>query len=269
MHGSVSEANTMADKLPKVAAVMLADGRREMVLRARQSFRSQTYENKVLEIWDTGNPHLQLSELWTSEIHTWAHNVPPRSVGRLRNEANESVEADIICHFDSDDISHPNRIAEQVALLEASGADCVGYNECLFWRTIINARETKPWTPQSGYSEAVIEHDGEAWMYTNKDRRMAIGSSFCYWRRAWEMHPFPDLHRGEDRAWRANVNCVGFRAFGECERHEPSKEHEPMMICSIHGGNTCSYDYERVLQASPNWKRVPQWDDHCRMVMSL
>jgi hypothetical protein len=39
------------------------------------------------------------------------------------------------------------------------------------------------------------------------------------------------------------------------------------MIASIHGGNTQNYDL--VVGQSTNWRRVPEWDAHCRKVMAL
>src|SRR5258708_3294771 len=104
--------------LPAVAAVMLCHGRDEMAQRAIRSFTLQDCENKKhLLIWN---------------------NDGTKPIGTLRNEANAQVDADIICHFDSDDWSHPNRIAEQIAQLQSSGAECVGYNEMLFWDTASN-----------------------------------------------------------------------------------------------------------------------------------
>ena len=58
---------------------------------------------------------------------------------KLRNFAGEANGPawmpEILIHWDDDDYSHPNRIAEQVALLQSSGADAtVGFREMLFWR---------------------------------------------------------------------------------------------------------------------------------------
>ena len=58
----------------------------------------------------------------------------PEQGDHTLRSAREGHAADILVHLDDDDYSHPNRIAEQVVLLQSSGADCVGYREMLFWQ---------------------------------------------------------------------------------------------------------------------------------------
>lgn len=235
---------------PLVCCVMLTRDRPGMARRAVECFRAQTYKTKILVAWDTGGlPDIGLSfqlaqNEWTVE------DVPDYSIGELRNRAARWVTdgphplPDVLIHWDSDDWSHPNRIAEQVALLQQSGKECVGYNEMLFWR----------------------EPHGEAWLYRNANPRYCVGTSLCYWRAAWERRPFPDLPKngegtGEDTAWLREVDSLGLglRAYG----------YEPRMIASIHGGNTMPYNIEElVANGSREWTRVP-WDDYCREKMRL
>jgi len=131
---------------PIVACVMLANGRPEMVARAERCFEAQTYEKSYMIRYD---------------------NHGQKSIGALRNEANAGsaiINPDIICHWDSDDWSHPNRIAEQVALLQASGAECVGYHQMLFW------------AEHSTYPVSTAE----AWLYRASIPNYTIGTSICY-----------------------------------------------------------------------------------------
>jgi hypothetical protein len=109
---------------------------------------------------------------------------------------------------------------------------------------------------------------GEAWLFHNHPSpAYCIGSSLAYWRKTWEARPFPDLPKGkgstgEDTEWLKGVDSLGvdsvraYQGFGG-----------PRMICSIHGGNT-STQYETIGE-SRSWKRVPEWDEHCRKVMAL
>lgn len=206
-------------------------GREEMGLRAAESFAAQTYKNKLLSM----------------------HPVEPgaRTIGEERNLAISSpyaAEADIIVHFDDDDWSHPHRIAEQVELLQTSGAEVVGYREMLFWRS--NAVRRSPGS---------LALSGEAWLYRNMRLDYAVGTSLCYWRETWKARRFPSAPRkpgatGEDVLFTQGRKVVTGTSSIHC------------MIASLHGGNSQPYDPEN----SPvNWTRVPEWDDFCRTRMAL
>jgi hypothetical protein len=138
-----------------------------------------------------------------------------------------------------------------VALLQASGADAVGYRDMLFWRT------------RGGFTAADIKIplDETAWLYTNKRPDYIVGTSLCYWRRTWERKPFKDIphnHVGgrEDSLFVQGLNV----ATASC------MEADPRMIASIHGGNLTPYQPE----AAPfNYRRVPEWDAYCRERMTL
>lgn len=222
---------------PLVVCVMLTRDRPEMARRAVRSFEAQTYQNKMLFILDTGSGEFPIkqengiyAEYWPNVEH---------SIGMLRNLANAyanpyCLNTEIIIHFDDDDYSHPNRIAEQVALLQASGKECVGYRRV-------------PFLVSTG------EHLG-AWEYSNDDPRYCIGSSLAYLRSAWERNPFKDRMCGEDKEFVRAVDSMGVDCF---------IDGEPRMVCSIHGGNTSS----TINLASPNWKRVKALDSKLESIM--
>jgi hypothetical protein len=173
------------------------------------------------------------------------------SIGWLRNEANTSFPSvDIIAHFDDDDWSHPNRLTEQVALLQASGADAVGYNEMLFWRNQL-------WDGGPG----------DAWLYSNPRPNYALGTSLCYWRKAWERSPFTDGPKPEGTSeyhhWfkQGGVTVASKSSFG-------GSEGEPRMVARIHGKNFGAYDIEKqIAGGSREWKRVPSWDARVRSIL--
>ena len=216
-----------------------------MAARAVRAFREQTYKNKRLLVFDTGQrdqpspPDEGISYCYRPE---WIGTTP--TIGALRNVANGLTKADIIVTWDSDDVSHPNRIAEQVAHLQSSGADVVGYNELLFWR------------------------EPQAWLY-KAPRGTAPGTSLCYKRSTWERKPFSDLPRiiagknvgdSEDVAWLRGLNLATVPSL------YPNAVCEPRLIASIHGGNTMPYD---DLESSTSWRRTPQFDSFCRERMVL
>ena len=235
---------------PTVVCVLLVNGREAMVKRAIASFRAQTYAAKRLLVFDNGDPlfgyhHKGVDLSFLSGVH-YCPSWKCGTIGSLRNAANSvacwDALAELIVHWDSDDWSHPRRLEEQVALLEASGKMCVGYNKVLFWDT---ARD-KP----------------EAWIYSNGDARYAIGASFLYRRELWEKQPFDDAPHEDNRWWRTPLisgQCVGVSALAPVV--------EPRMICQIHGTNT--EPYGRAARTEPEWTRVPVWDTHCMEKMKL
>jgi len=264
---------------PTVCAVMLTRDRPELARRAVECFRAQAYDpaKRMLLILDSGEPSwydmrsdAENEALIGSAVHA------DKTIGALRNIANACCDADIIIHFDDDDWSHPNRIAEQVALLQASGVGCVGYRDCLFWRM--------PDAVRAIYVDAPDTWDGaQAWLLYNT---IAIGSSFCYWRKVWRDCPFPDLPKrgvkdgsSEDVVWRREVyyravssvggapaNALISRARTKDLSLGPNAGYgfDPRMICRIHGKNTSSYEIEKY---PDSWRRVPSWDDYCRNIM--
>jgi hypothetical protein len=163
--------------------------------------------------------------------------------------------------------------------LKASGADCVGYNEMLFWRTV----KLLP-NPDDGNREA------EAWLYTaTRGGVPALGTSLCYWRKTWERHHFANETQGVEDHWMREKNVMAIGARGEpfqnVEHPElwmnaPSfqalpdhmREHglgEPRMIARIHGRNTSNgYNLEdHVAKGSREWKRVPEWNSRVREIL--
>lgn len=275
---------------PTVCAVMLTRDRPELAKRAVECFRAQTYPNKRLYIFDTGRGLGAVDALpdGYQEFNIVYHRGLTESdmaIGGLRNRANwwavrptamSEPDGDVLIHWDDDDWSHPNRIAEQVALLQASGADVVGYNEMLFWRTL----------------PGLFVGRGEAWLYSNpKPPAYALGTSLCYWRKTWERHHFPNETQGVEDHWLREKNVVAMSSLGvplfSCEaiptgesagyetfRPGPVQYRtggdEPRMIARIHGGNTSNgYKLEEYVEkGSKEWKRVPEWDAAVRGILA-
>lgn len=278
-----------------VTAIMLVDGRPEMVHRAVRSFEGQTYKNRVLLVWDTGTlatPVRAEGVVYCSPPHPI-----PVSVGELRNEAISfgSASADVIVTWDSDDASHERRIEEQVALLEASGAEVVGFNQVLFWDE--RGASPRPKVPDGLYCRDcghdmyfhwhctgscqeincecdVYNQHGEAWLYSNPAPNYAIGASLCFWRSVWARRPFPHLpvpgnrqSAGEDAEWLKGVKCVAVSSLRFPDIGDSvGGNTEPRLICSIHGGNSQAYE---LAMPSPYFTRAPQFDEVCRKEMAL
>ena len=242
---------------PLVCAIMLTKDRSEMAARAVRAFREQTYQNKRLLVFDTGErdqpaPPDEGISYW----HRPEWKDTSASIGELRNISIGLTNASIIVTWDSDDASHPNRIAEQVAHLQSSGADVVGYSELLFWRKVPS------WAPAENIH-------GEAWLY-KAPHGTAPGTSLAYWRKTWERKPFPDMPKnkqstGEDVAWVKGLNLATVSGIAENTSELGIVRAEPRLIASIHGGNTMAYDLEGMIaRGSREWRRAPEWYAWCR-----
>lgn len=221
---------------PIVTGIMLVNGRPQMTARAVQSFLAQTYprERRYLIIWDTGEPKYAAPFVYDPHgVEIW-HRGSGATIGALRNAAIEQARGEIIATFDSDDVSHPARISEQVSLLQSSGSEAVGYNRALFWE----------------------ERNAAAWEYGFDARNYALGASTTFWRRTWERVPFDDINHGEDRRFVSKIQALGVSSIGD----------EPRVIFSIHGGNTSVVKPE---QERACFKRAAHFDAYCRNAMRL
>lgn len=258
---------------PTVCAVCLVNGRPEMVRRAIRSFQAQTYDpiKRMLLVLDTGaQPYEPAGSDSENEAYLHGPQHAELSIGALRNMANSAAKADILLHCDSDDWSHPNRIAEQVALLQASGKECVGYRDMLFW----DMRHCKH-GPDYPCDEA------RAWLYTNAQPSYCLGTSLCYWRRVWERRPFEDLPKGpmgmgEDHQWLAGVNALGVTSlfpmlteFGPKWQAPVGPSPDPRMIASVHGGNSTDILRVAIQVKDKMLRRAPEFDAYCAERMKL
>ncbi len=254
---------------PRVMAMLLTADRPEMTKRSVECFRAQTYENKRLMIFDTGLERFRVVQR-DGIYHEHYPTDHGFTIGALRNLAMAfahplCLNADIIVHFDSDDWSHANRITEQVALLQASGADCVGYNELLFWKSPFTSGPVD--VDPMERTMPVINNPGEAWLYSLPRSNYALGTSLCYWRKTWEKKSFQDTNAGEDYRFIEGLNvqsvtALPLRAVQECKQVGIAT---PMMVASVHGGNTVL----RIDDRSEQWKRVPEWDARLCGIMAL
>ncbi len=253
---------------PLVCAVMLTKDRPVMAARAVRSFREQTYPNKKLLIVNGNTERIIESDI-DGILEPDFVELDGMTVGALRNlgcryasahYAASNDRPEIFCHFDDDDISHPRRIEEQVALLQSSGADAVGYNDMVFW------------------DNHTCKHDNNypceeatAWHFQNLSPRYALGTSLCYWRRTWEKNPFPDKQRGED--WDFVYGCVTVGVTSMFRESGPSgsgtEDLQPRMIASIHAGNARDYEIRFQDKARHQWRREPAFDQYCRDRMAL
>ena len=242
----------MSAKYPSVAAVMLTfdPARVEYARKAVACFNAQDYSGSIMRliIYDSREEWRGLSN---------------PTIGQLRNEANKLSDEDIIVHWDDDDYSHPSRISEQVALLQSSGAQCVGYSDLLFWREPGTQTGIASGCRKCGYTPCRCP--GEAWLYTSPGPKPSPpGTTLCYTREFWIRNPFPATSQGEELRFLSQAKCVSVSSIGA--------DGTPRMIARIHSGNTSTaYDPRKMAAESKKknaaWQRVPAWDNYCAETM--
>lgn len=270
---------------PSVCAVCITANRENFTRQAIADFRAQSYPNKYLVVWDTSDtpkPHTAfIADMRENEYYI--HDSERLVIGQLRNRANsyacsgEGFAApEILIHLDSDDRNHSRRFEEQVALLQSSGADAVGFNELLFWRKCVYCTGGKTFGPSNlidkpEETECWSCHGsaGDAWLYSNVDQRYPPGSSLCFWRHVWERKPFAATSAGEDLKFCTGLNVVSVSSlsFDRPVKDQPGAD--PMMMCRIHPGNTSTAYKPSSMEAEARkrngmWKRVPAWDQYCQ-----
>lgn len=161
---------------PLITAIMPTRGRAQFVDRALECYHSQTWQNRELLILD--------------DAEARSFRTPPQGVryevlqqryqiGPKRNLCCSRAQGEIICFWDDDDWSAPERMERQVALLlEKPWLEVVGFNEM----------------------EAVSEN-GRTYLFKAHDSRYALGTSLMFRKAYWRQHPFPDRKIGEDTNW--------------------------------------------------------------------
>lgn len=269
---------------PSVCAVLLTADRSEMTRQAVECFKAQTYANKRLLVYDTGRKPLHDLDIGDSAWPEWyAQRGPERAtIGELRNLAATfpmACNAEIIIHLDSDDYSHPSRISEQVALLQSSGADVVGFSDLLFWRERGNCDCNHAMIGRETHEQFChsLAHPGEAWLYTSPGPKPSPpGTTLCYTREFWSRNPFPATSQGEELQFLSRAKVETVSSFPAVAPRGTMTTMEPRMIARIHpgaaGNTSTAYEPKKMLAESkrrnPAWRRTPEWDQYCQSVMA-
>lgn len=250
---------------PRVMAICPTADRQLLTDRAVRSFMAQTYENCGMIILDNGNEPYEPREGLSPNRITY-RRPDKKPIGALRNDACELAianGAEIIIHWDSDDVSHPRRIAWQV--IELQLCDVTGYSDVLFWDTTKCQILVDPSQPIGTFlgvpcdlpKMVGVQSAPEAWLYEAQRRNYLVSASLCYWAKTWQSRKFPAISLGESREFvRDRKIWVGDGIVGPV----------PALICGIHGGNVNNYDVSRG-PGTHGFKRVPEWDNRIRKIM--
>jgi len=193
---------------PRLSAIMPTADRRRFVPGAIAAFLAQDRDDAELVILDDGDD--PVADLIPDHPRIrYVRETARRALGDKRNRLCELARGDILLHWDDDDWHAPDRIARQIAAIDASGADICGIDRIIY-----------------------LSDDGaEAWDYVYRGRqRWVCGGSMAYRRAFWERHRFPALRSGEDTRW------VFSAAAAAAAVHV--MDGSDLFVARVHAGNT-------------------------------
>ena len=149
--------------------------RQHLIRLAIQSYLSQTYPRLELIVIDDIHDPMPDS-LLTSVPSYFYLAVDDLPVGTKRNLACSYARGQYIAHFDSDDLSHPDRVLRQFHLLSKSVPHSItGYHTIRFYDTVSRC----------------------AYLY-HYHSNFCVGTSLFYRHSYWATHHFPDISIAED-----------------------------------------------------------------------
>jgi hypothetical protein len=204
---------------PKVSCLTITQpGRETMLERAIGDFARQTYLPREQIILHDGDDAFHrtcesmivtITESFSCHIEV-RRTVTGKTLGELRNESVRAARGELVCQWDDDDRSHPERLRRQVDETLAANASA-----CYLEQQLHRFADTGEWLV-------------EDWSRQPYPRNLVQGSALV---RRDAMPTYPSQSRGEDTALlhalvQANEPIVRVRG-------------EPWLYCySFHGDNT-------------------------------
>ncbi len=185
---------------PLVSCVMPTWNRRAFIPCAIDCFLRQTYEPRELVILDDGEEQIEDLLPKDARIH-YVFEDRRRITGDKRNRVNELARGELICHWDDDDWSAPDRIEFQVDLMQRTNKPVSGFRDLLFWD--VNEKSAKR------FRSAIAEY--------------VCGTTLMYRKDLWNAHRFRPKDMGSDNDF---VNPIGARiASSKDARHMVARIH--------------------------------------------
>jgi glycosyltransferase involved in cell wall biosynthesis len=122
--------SSLGGPLPLVSCLMLTRDRPRLAERAIRCYQNQQYPHRELVIVCQGDREYQrqlrrhLDQTSIANARLIAAD-PQLRLGALRNISLDEARGDLVCVWDDDDCSHPDRLARQVQHLLEADADAV------------------------------------------------------------------------------------------------------------------------------------------------
>jgi len=186
-----------------VTCLCLTKNRRRWLPRAIACFLRQTHRDAELLILADGEDVRDLLPADDSRVRL-IHLERQLNVGDKRNFGCERALGDVIAHWDDDDHSEPERLADQLRRLDESGKSVTGFRSMRFT-------------------------DGIDWWKYNGTHNYALGTSLVYRREWWRANRFKSVQIGEDNQFVRNADTRG---------EFVSADAGLLMHATIHPGNT-------------------------------
>lgn len=168
-----------------ISCVLPTYNRPGFLAAAVAMFQRQTYPDKELIIVDEGWRPPD-SRLWHMDFrirHVQVRDHEP--IGVKRNIGNMLAEGEYIAHWDDDDWYDPDRLMQQVAILQETGAPLTGQRSPLYIDT----------------------GNGDMWRYTGPGSRNWV-TMLAYPRETWEQRKFGKQKGGFDTVWQRGIEPV-------------------------------------------------------------
>jgi glycosyltransferase involved in cell wall biosynthesis len=186
-------------------------------------FFQQTYENKELIIVDDGTLYQSglVAQITGCDDRVRVIHLDDRTpTGSKRNIGAEDSVGDIIVNWDDDDFSASYRLEDQVRRLLKTGKAVTGYN------ATVNYDED---------TELFYKNMGGPPYY-------ASGTSQCYMRSWWNLHPFPDCSFGEDSVFSRTARLANELSIADVGK---------TMVARKHANNTAFVYVQKLKKLTP------------------
>ncbi|AQR73125.1 glycosyltransferase [Sphingomonas sp. LM7] len=216
---------------PRISAIMPTADRRRFVPAAIAQFLAQERDDAELVILDDGAD--SVADLIPGDPRIrYVREEARRILGDKRNQLCELSRGEVIVHWDDDDWHAPDRLARQLAAIEANGADIVGLDRIAF----------------------LADDGAQAWDYCWGGRqRWIYGASMAYRRALWERRRFAAIRSGEDTRFVLDARDAHVHAMPDTD----------WLVARVHRGNTSpkrtrgGYWTERA--SGPLLDRIASW----------
>ena len=173
--------------LPLVSCLLVTKNRFDLAKQAVACFVEQTYPNRELIILDDGqDDHLYQWVKALKHPKILFFRLPDESIklGELRNLSRQYASGDYIAQWDDDDISHPNRLLFQMALILKFELDgCTLQREALYFP----AKNWRGWSIRRFWEGSMIASTEKLPLYletrkgeeTDAVKRVALKGRVC------------------------------------------------------------------------------------------